>query len=506
MPTRLAGLLVCFAMGSPAWAAEPLSAIDWLSDSVAAPVIPELPGSQPTPAAIPQVETLPLGAQRPDGIGLLSAETAGLSRTLWRGSATAELVDLVSSEPRDLLPAPRALLKRLLLAELDPPSDAGIEGRLLIARIDHLLELGALDEAAALLDVAGTMSQDLFRRRFDVALLTGAEQTACKELRNNPSISPTYPARIFCLARTDEWHTAAVTLETATVLGLLTSEEDELLARFLHPELEEELPPLGPPVRPSPLIFRLYEAIGEPLPTTNLPLAFAHADLNPNSGWKAQLEAAERLARAGAIAPNLLLGLYTERRPSASGGVWERARVTQRLDRAIAEGRAEDVSAALLEGWTLFSEVGLKPTFADIFAPKLSSSELSPEARSLAFRLSLLTSDFLIAASRHGPADEEEAFLVAVALGKPDEASATGPLASAISAGFTLTEMPARFGLRTDVEARGAALLRALALFTSGAKGNFEDLRDALALLRMLGFETVARRAALELLILTDPA
>ena len=50
---------------------------------------------------------------------------------------------------------------------------------------------------------------------------------------------------------------------------------------------------------------------------------------------------------------------------------------------------------------------------------------------------------------------------------------------------------------------RGEALLEALALFTSGAVGNHDDLRDALAILRFLGFETTARRAALELLILS---
>jgi hypothetical protein len=494
------------ALGVRAAAAEPLSAIDWLSDSVATPPTTGVRTDTPAPAAIPRVETLPLGAPLPDGIGLLSAESAGLSRSLWQGSTTAELVDLVSLEPRDLLPTPRALLKRLLLAELDPPADAGAEGRLLIARIDRLLEFGALDEAAALLDVAGTMSRELFRRRFDVALLTGAEQTACAEMRGDPSISPTYPARIFCLARTEEWHTAAVTLETATALGLLSPEEDDLLARFLHPELEEELPPLGPPVRPSPLMFRLYEAIGEPLPTTNMPLAFAHADLNPNSGWKAQLEAAERLARAGAVAPNLLLGLYTERRPSASGGVWERVRAAQALDRALSDGTATEVSAALLEAWDAFDAAGLEAAFADIFAARLDRSGLSPEARSLAFRLSLLTGDFLFAATRHEPADDDEAFLVAVALGRTDQATAPDPLSSAIASGFAATEMPYRFGLTPEAAGRGAALLRVLGLFTSGAKGNYGDLTDAIALLRMLGFETAARRSALELLILTEPA
>ena len=297
-----------------------------------------------------------------------------------------------------------------------------------------------------------------------------------------------------------------MTLETATALGLLSPEEDDLLARFLHPELEESLPPLGPPIRPTPLIFRLYEAIGEPLPTTNLPLAFAHADLDPSAGWKAQLEAAERLARAGAIAPNQLLGPYTERRPSASGGVWERARATQELDGALAAGDADRIAAALSDGWERFADSGLEVTFAGMFAARLDPALLSADARSRAFRLSLLTGDVLIAAARHAPADAEEAFLVSLAHGRPEEALADGPLAAAIAAGFGQTAMPVRFTSGTGMEGRGAALLRALAGFTSGTTGTYDDLRDGLALLRMLGFETAARRTALELLILVEPA
>jgi hypothetical protein len=494
-------------LAMPAAAAEPLSAIDWLSDSIAEPPpVAAVPSTGPSSAAIPPIETLSLGDTLPDGMGLLSAEAAGLPRTLWRGSTTAEIVRLLNAEPRDLLPSPRALLKRLLLAELDPPADADSSGRLLIARIDRLLDLGALDEASALLDVSGTMSQDLFRRRFDVALLTGTEATACAELREEPAISPTYPARIFCLARTDEWHTAAVTLETANALGLLDEEEDDLLARFLHPELAEELAQPAPPSRPTPLVFRLYESIGEPLPTTNLPLAFAHADLNANTGWKAQLDAAERLARVGAIDPNRLLGLYTERRPAASGGVWERAAAVQSLDRALTEGEPSGIAEALLAAWPLFEAADLEAAFAASFAPRLAGVDLPPEARALAFRMSLLTGDFLISAARHTPADAEEAFLVAVALGRSPDVPAHDRLGEAIAEGFGATVVPERLGLPPGVEKRGEALLKALALFTSGAKGNYGDLRDAIALLRLLGFETVARRASLELLVLAGPA
>jgi len=503
MRTSAAAAFIGLLIAGPAGAAEPLSAIDWLSDSIAAPVAPS-PADLPRSAAIPEVEIRPLGAQLPDGVGLLPAAAAGLSRDLWRGSSSADLARSLTSEPRDLVPTLQGLLKRVLLAELDPPRDADERGVLLIARIDRLLVLGALDEASALLDLAGTMSPELFKRRFDVALLTGDEQRACQDLKTDPTISPTYPARIFCLARTGDWHTAAVTHETANALGLLSDQEDDLLARFLHPEIAEQSDPLLPPIRPTPLVFRLYDSIGEPLSSIGLPVAFAHADLSENVGWKGRLEAAERLARAGAIDPNLLLGLYTERRPSASGGVWERAGAAQTLDRAISDGSPEDISDALLAAWKEFRAAGLALPFAELYAPRLIPSALAPEARSLAFRLSLLTGDFQLAALRHRPDTPVERFLQAVALGRADETPAPDAVSLAIREGFAAAGVPDRARMGEDAGRRGEALLGAMALFGSGALGNHNDLRDAIALLRFLGFETAARRAALELLILSE--
>ena len=301
--------------------------------------------------------------------------------------------------------------------------------------------------------------------------------------------------------------TAAVTHETANALGLLSDQEDDLLARFLHPEIAEQSSPLLPPIRPTPLIFRLYESIGEPLTSTGLPIAFAHADLSETIGWKGRLDAAERLARAGAVDPNFLLGLYTERRPSASGGVWERAGAVQSLDAAISKGATEEISAALLDAWLQFDAADLETVFAELFAPRIIPSTLEDaDARALAFRLSLLTADYQLAALRHRPETPEERFLQAVALGRADETTAPDAVSLAVREGFAATGLPERLLAREDAAGRGAALLRAIALFGSGAIGNHDDLRDSIALLRFLGFETVARRAALELLILKDEA
>ncbi|MFT5969476.1 MAG: hypothetical protein ACI9ND_003402, partial [Yoonia sp.] len=305
--------LSTFATGAIAQSSGPLSAIDWLSKSVEfafnSPRRFSTRRNEPpvsTGASTPQVTTTPLDGPSPDPIGLLSSDLTGLPRSLWSASEEATLITLLQAEKIDDLPAMQDLLKTMLLAETDPPLGASASGALFQARIDKLLDMGAIEPAQALLEQAGSETPDLFRRWFDVALLTGSEDRACRTLQARIDVAPTYAARIFCLARGGDWPAAALSLNTHRVLGDISEQEEALLSRFLDPELYEGEPPLGPPERISPLVFRLREAIGERMTTPRLPRAFAHADLRNQVGWKSQLEAAERLARYSAISENIL--------------------------------------------------------------------------------------------------------------------------------------------------------------------------------------------------------
>jgi len=235
-------------------------------------------------AAVPEVTVLPLGAVSPDPIGLIPPAASGLPRALWAGSEVETVAALIAAERVETLPALQALLQIVLLAEADPPRNAGLEGQLFLARIDKLLDLGALDPAWELLDAADPATPALFRRYFDVALLTNREGRACQRMAAQPELAPTLAARIFCLAHVGDWPAAALTLNTARALGDVSAREDALLTRFLDPELFDGLPPLPVPQTPTPLDFRMREAIGEALPTLDLPRAFAHADLREVNG------------------------------------------------------------------------------------------------------------------------------------------------------------------------------------------------------------------------------
>lgn len=499
-----AGLLGSAAAGVAQEA--PISSIDWLSDSLASPAAALVPPNEPAVADSASIETVvvtPLDAPTPDGIGLIGRREAGFPGNLWGSSELDRLRKLIAQLPVEPLPAQQHLIRLLLLTELDPPIGAGPDGLMFQARVDALLARGALDEAAEMLKRTGSKSPAIFQRTFDVALLQGQEDFGCRQLRETPGISPSITTRIFCLARTGDWQAAALTLDTARALGQVSEEEDALLARFLDPELAETAPSLSQPAQPSPLTFRMLEAIGEPLTTTSLPLAFAHADLRNTAGWRARISAAERLARVGSLTPDALLAIWSERRPAASGGLWDRVQAVQALNKALEDGNAAEVARWLPTAWTEARNAHLEVPFAAIFAAALQPLDLDGEAGDLAFRIALLSEDYeRMALASSTPPQAEAGFLAALARGAPQDMPAPTALGDAIVDGFASPTLPDALA-RPVAEGRlGEAMLHAMQVLEGGAQGDLDDVTTAIGFLRSIRLEDTARRYALQLMLL----
>lgn len=506
---RLALVFALALMPSVALAqGEPLSAIDWLSDTVAHPTAKPSPMEAPVrpPATPDKITTSTLLDRNLDAVSVLPTSITGIDRRFWSGSSSAALTDLIRQERAEALPALRDLLQTLMLAELDPPADSDGSGTFLLVRIDKLLELGALEAASALVQAAGKPTPELFRRAFDISLLLATEDQACAELRATPQIAPTFPARIFCLARGGNWPAAELTLRTAQALGQVTDEEDALLERFLAPGDFEDAEPLPLPERLSPLVLRIYEAIGEPIAASSLPLAFAHGDLTPATGWKARLEAAERLARTAAIAPGQLFSLYRERRPAASGGVWTRVAAVQRFEAALRERDLKRLGTELDTTWSVLADQELEVPFAEIHAASLALLPLEGDAGNLAFRIGLLGPGYEKIALRRTPVDEMETFLIGIARGRLAGTVPPYGMARAIAPVFGAdgTAPPLSPAMQAMVEEgrRGEAALLAIDKVTSGVFGDLRGVTDGLTTLRHLGLEGSARRAALQLMLL----
>ena len=521
--TRLGVFLTAsMALAEPALAKPPLSASDWLSGSVRQPdnISSWRPDSARPPelkrrskreiaatGAVEPVGVARLGEGNPDTSGTVSARTAGLPSNLWGTSDSATLARLVrASNPR--LPALRRLERRMLAAQLQPPSTvAGAEGQLFLARVDKLLDMGATGAAKELLQVAGPGDTERFRRLFDIALLSRDETHACEIMDRTPGVAPSFPARIFCLALGGDWAAAALVFHGAEVMDKLDPQMATLLAHYLDDTYADSGAEVVPPQVVTPLELRLHEAIGQPLPSSSLPLPFALADLDDTAGWKAQLDAAERLARAGAIPASQLRRIYLQQRPAASGGVWDRAAAIQSLDAALTARDGDAVARTLPAAYETMVSAGLGVALAEMAGAELGAMQLDGPAGLIALRLALQAGQPQVVTRLPADAPEVDQWLLSFASGEPESAPPAGAGEARAAALFPAFLGPSESNVpRATAELilankRGEAMLAAIADTDAGLDGDLARAAQGLRSLRALGQQEIARQAAVELIL-----
>ena len=493
---------------TPLWAETqaPLSVIDWLgTQSGPGPVVPAgLPKEDEPPvstnAVVPAVNVQPLGQGSPREIGLVPTQITGLPADLWVNSEIGTLTKLIANVPDLQLPAAQALLYTVLLTEARAPgNDVAAGDKLALARVEKLMKRGALDPALSLIEQAGvTTSSAHFDLWMQISLLTGTEDRVCDVLSASPHLTRDYANRIFCNVRARRWEDAALTLGSAKALNLLAPEKIALLDRFLDPETFEALPPLPQPREMDPMSFRLFEAIGEPIPTRNLPRAYAVADLRDIAGWKAQLEAAERLTAAGALPDNRLLGLYSARKAAASGGIWDRVTALRRFEAALASGSTQAVSKTLPNVWQEMASAELEVSFATLFGDQIANLALEGRAAKIAQKVMLLSPAYENAASKIKAPD----LAAQIARGELAPGRPADVMQGAIYDAFDTAAPRADLVDMVKQGRLGESILHVLTLLHKGANGDANALTDALATLRALGLEDTARRGALQILLL----
>ncbi|TVP73676.1 MAG: hypothetical protein EA339_02320 [Rhodobacteraceae bacterium] len=506
------------ALVAPAGLADsvgaPQSAIEWLERALREPpppaVAPSPPPQDAEDRAAPRlpdahfepIAVTPLSGATLETTGLFTAAQIGLPRDLWGPTSVADIIAAIKALPSDTLPSAARLSLRLFMAEFAPPvTDARTpDGALLLARIDRLIAMGALEQASQLIEAAPGTDASLRLRGFDIALLMGEEDRACETMVGQITATEGQGAQIFCMARRGNWRAAYSGLAVAQQLGLLPAAEAALLTRFLEEEENEFSPP--PPQTITPLGLRILEALGEPVSTTSLPVAYAHVDLRGISGWRAQLDAAERLTRSMALQPNRLFGLYTERRAAASGGLWERVRAVQSLERARASGDTELVSETLIRAYPLFQAVELESAFAEIHAESLADLELNSEASRILWEILLLAQDRVDRAVALTPDTSLGRFIAALASGAPLPETTSPATANAIALGFSDDDLPASLQDQLDRGAFGMVLLQALDQIALAAAGDLQAATQGLRQLRAVGLDAVARQIAIEILLL----
>jgi hypothetical protein len=506
-------LLVPVTIGSLAFAQAPLSAIEWLTESITDP-----PEFQVEPDTTPLVEPLiqdisikkGLTPVSPDAIGLLSPSLTGFSANLWGDMSANEIADLLQNFPNEGTPEAKSLFRRILLAQTNPAPDDVQNGLVLQARVARLLDIGALDAAEALIKLAPATNPQIFQQKFDIAILTNRTKSVCQTLKSTPAISNDLSARVYCLARGGDWNAAAITLSLGGAIGAIDPAREKMLIHFLDPELFEGQPD---PIAPDPMgvmDFVLRESVLLPRPSGLLPLPYLYRDIGNRAPLRAKLEASERLNLAGSLPSNLLFAAYREGKAASSGGVWGRAKSIQTLDEAFAKDEVGDISQALSTAYNEFSDVGLLKAmaeeYADLLATLLYSAGYS-DTKHKVLNLLHLANISNITWSNNSVLDDKQQLALAIVTqaplvidpaGSAMQRSIVNGLNGPRSDSSTATQM-----LNLLEEGRqGQAILASLRLLSSGALADPEGVRVGLYVLSAAGQSAVARRIAVQILLL----
>ncbi|MEN8710092.1 MAG: hypothetical protein ABF310_08785 [Paracoccaceae bacterium] len=494
------GLAIFWA--SAAQSAEPLAAIDWLIEPPTRQIANEDEESGALGAksgfALPiAVTTGALTDYNINAAGLITAQTARLPSDLWPSTQIAHAARILPRVPKLKSKEANLLLAALLMAEND--ADRVFDTvPLFIARIEKLVDLGALEAAAALISLASEYNDDrLIRLALDIALIRGPAPRECTAAITADALGHEEDrlVEIYCHAVTKNWHEAELLLITSEALDLLSDVDLELMWQFMDPEYADTAPaPTLGIDQLTPIRFQLVASLGATPFLADAPTPYQWPYLNGRTGWKLQIEAAEKLAHAGVVSGNALLQHYTARKPSASGGVWDRAAAVQRLDAAIGGNRVD----ALHDAHAIFARTGDRLLLAEV----AYALDLSRDARiardPLWIELMLLahpqTVDRAAIPSTQQP---RLAFAVAVLAQNIQAAApfqASDPLAAAIWHALSTPVLPQA--------ATGPEIAQALIQLSNGENGDIYALNQSLRQLRAMGLSDHASRIAAQLTIL----
>ena len=496
---RISCFLYFFLLASPLAAEAPLSAIDWLSikknDVESSLKSVEKESSD----ANKDIQVSTLSPDKFQSIGLLPVYVTGIPTTIWRNSSFNDLTYSFKSMPTFSYPPIQELVYSLLLAEARPPVDEPESYSFLDVRLQKLLSYGAVDPAIALIERASPVPDSMVPLLFDISLLSNNNMPACDPIFKKRKNRELQGELVYCYARKGDWLTAHLILKTESVLGDISEHLISLLNRYLEVDFEVDLNALLPP--PSlitPLEYRLYEAIGEPIPAEYLPIKYSQSDLSGDNGWRAQVIAAERLASTSAIPENQILGIYTKYNTSVSGGVWERVDAVKSLDTALELN--ENFEEILQNSLEVFSKADQLSLFAKLFARRIYEQSFSPKSKKIAADLLLLTNNFELT-EYYWRSEDIRFGLVSGDFSNVKEKNETENIILKV---FTDPKMPFLVEQKLNQGKLGEVILNALLQFETGIQGDLKDLSESLSTLNLIGLNNTARRAALTHLVLLN--
>lgn len=325
------------------------------------------PPSISAAATPPAIEIAPMGEIDRSGVGLATAEEAGLPTAAWRGVFPDQARYALDQLKPGPFRAANQIALRMLTAALAPPQGGG--AALFRARLEAIARFGAAREAALIAREAG---DPLILEGADAAFVSGEETALCAALLAEPGGGGL--ERVYCQIITEDRAGARLALDAAQTIGgdPATLTLLEILLEEIPPEQRD---PAAMAAEPTPLRIAALRRLSAP-PQANLsrsaPLSLAAATLSMDASPRQRLEALERLEAAGSATTDDLRLAFSESASAESGGVWGRVEAYRDAVEADDPSFIYAAEAALARA----EEAGRRAAMARLLAPAAAARSL----------------------------------------------------------------------------------------------------------------------------------
>ncbi|MDG2474085.1 MAG: hypothetical protein P8M50_02250 [Paracoccaceae bacterium] len=360
----------------PCFGGEPNNAIEWFKEQKNTKGI--LTNNEITDEGIISltIEKSNLKPTNLNSIGIIPTDITGIDPGIWKYTDESDLFNSLRKLPDLKFQSAQTFLKRILISETQPPISSGElnqQGRLyLLAKLDKLIKIGALDEAETTILQIPKIDSDLFERWTRIAFLTGRITKLCKELRDNSGLSKDLSLRIICLMKLNDWDAAALTLATAYSLEMIAQNRADLLIHYLDPKLI--------PKNQLAVTINASDEIDHFLINSNAKIPSAASDqvryqymiYKSNSSLENTINAAEKLVIKKSINASSLFDIYRNNYIDGSIGFWQRMIAVKNLDMTLKRNNHKAVSIALNKAIEEMHSANLLFLFAGEYADILS--------------------------------------------------------------------------------------------------------------------------------------
>ena len=182
-------------------AQTPLSAIDWLSKENSKFQKSLIDEKNTETENTNDIKVSTLASNEYQAIGLLPIYVTGIPTTIWRNSSFDDLVYSFKTMPIFKYSPIQELVYSLLLAEARPPLNEPTRYAFLEARLNTLLNYGAVDPAIALIERASPLPERMIPLLFDISLLSSNNFPICDPIFQNTKNRDLQAELIYCYAR-----------------------------------------------------------------------------------------------------------------------------------------------------------------------------------------------------------------------------------------------------------------------------------------------------------------